>query len=355
MRPENSKYNTGRSMRIDEIPKEELEQAIKEWSHYQEPMERLLWKCIEEGVETTGCHPEARPYLEFKVNNSQEKIKQMLNAIQEFVGASVVLIPDGAPNLCGVTSEWDRPCFSIGCNVSKKEQVMEVLESLYTALSNNIKEKEKAFEQMLEFYDFFKEKESQLRFYMERPEQDLYDFSIRYANQYRENFEFYDRLFRKAGMELVDEEFRVWSILADNEESFTEKVKRAKQIIFEGYTLGIPQEITLGMPNANIARIKRRQFGDTPEGKTRFAKWFEEFRSILWESINDRISYDQVEKFKMASMETSTLEQSIQDRTAYSETFASGLTQATDMVRETINSQKEAEQEIQGEDRDEKR
>ena len=33
MRPENSKYKTVRTMRIDEIPKEELEQVIKERSH----------------------------------------------------------------------------------------------------------------------------------------------------------------------------------------------------------------------------------------------------------------------------------------------------------------------------------
>lgn len=355
MRPENSKYNTGRSMRIDEIPKEELEQAIKEWSHYQEPMERLLWKCIEEGVETTGCHPEAKPYIELKVNNSPEKIKQMLNAIQEFVSASVMIIPAGAPNLCGVTSDWDRPILCIGCGVTSKERVYEVLDSLYVALSNTAKRKERVFEQMIEFHDFFKDKECQLNFYMQRPEIDLYDFSITYTNYYQENLEFYDRLFKKAGMELTDEERPTWSIIEQDEESFAKKVEKAKQVIFEGYTLGLPQTITIGTPNVIAAHIKRRQFGDTPEGKEKFDRWFEEFRALLWKQINDEISYEEVEKFKIASQETSILEQSIQDRTAYSETFASGLIQATNMVREAINSQKDTEQAIQGEDKDEKK
>lgn len=354
MRPENSKYNTGRSMRIDEIPKEELEQAIKEWSHYDEYMEKLLWKCIEEGVETSGCHPEANPYIDFKVNDSQEKIRRMLNAIQEFVGARVV-ITDGASNLCGVTSDWDRIKLAIGCNVTEKERIDEVLESLYKAISNNSKRNEKAFEQMLEFYEFFKSKESQLIFYMERPEMDLYDFSIRYQNYYQENLEFYDRLFKKAGMELTNEEIPTWSIIEKDEEIFAKKVEKAKQIIFEEYTLGLPQTITIGTPNVIAARIKRREFGDTPEGKEKFDRWFEEFRALLWKQINNEISYEEVEKFKIASQETSILEQSIQDRTAYSETFASGLTQATNMVRETINSQKDKEQAIQGEDKDEKR
>lgn len=290
-----SKYNNMRGISFSELREDEIEQAIREWSQGNIHMEKLLWACREHGVETMGCHPLGMPYLELAVNNSHDKIRRMLNAAQSVPYSSVLVMPDGGNPTSGEKT-WYRPNLTITFDTTSRRKVNKSLDKLYEAIV--LEEEQEGtengiFMHMLDFHDFFAERESGLNLYMLNNKSGIYQFSIISRGNGTDSTYFAD-LFRRAGMRL-DRELRGtgWSVTDIDEKRFGERVKKAKTTITEEYSLGIPKEIKPNMDLTIVARIMRRQFGDTLEGRERFSQWLQDLgkRMRLW--IMKKITYEE--------------------------------------------------------------
>lgn len=290
-----SKYNHMKGISFSELAEDEIEQAIWEWSQGNMHMERLLWACREHEIETMGCHPLGMPYLELAVNNSHDKIRRMLNAAQSIPYSSVVVMPDGGNPISGEKT-WHRPALTITFNTTSRRKVNKSLDKLYEAIALG-EEQEKTetgiFTHMLDFYDFFAERESGLHLYMINNESGIFQFSIISKGNGTDST-YFANLFRRARMRLDTElSDSGWSITDIDEKRFSERVKKAKTTIIEEYSLDLPQEIKPNMSLPIVARIMRRQFGDTPEGREKFSQWLQDLEERMYLWGKKQITYEE--------------------------------------------------------------
>jgi hypothetical protein len=267
-----------KSIPISSIKKEEMAKAIKEWAEGSAHMEQLLWACFNNGVETNGCHAGADPYLGIKVNDSKDKIKKMICSIQEIDGVQVLIMPDGGNPYGG--SDFYKPILTLSCFTPYEKSANDFFDKMKESLTNEkTKEiyEEGLFDSMLDFYDFFAFKESGLVF-RSRYESGKYIFAID-SNHSEKNFDYFKKLFEKAGLQKMKKEpeyMNFWDISATTAEEFREKMKVCKDVIINEWSLDLPNEITEDMSFNEKARIKRREFGDSPEGKKNFESWLKD-------------------------------------------------------------------------------
>lgn len=296
-----SKYNNGKSISFSELKEDEIEQAIREWSQGNVHMEKLLWACRDNGIETLGCHPLKHPYLELTMGNSHKAISKMLYVAQNILGSQILIYPDGGNPLSGEKT-WYIPRITIGFDTSEMKEVNETLDKLYEAivLDDKLEMQEgRTFANMLDFYDFFAEKESGISYLtMRHDKSGLYQFLISY-----EESAYCKSIFRKAGMKLNKNKWGYldWVIEDRDEIKFDEKVRKAKTTIMNEYPLGLTQEIK---PNMNLTiqvRIIRRQFGNAPEGKQKFSEWLNNTLELY---LDGKITYEECFSLKEAPDKT---------------------------------------------------
>lgn len=307
-----SKYNNIKSIPVSSIPKNEIKQAIKEWAEGNSHLENLLWACLNNNIETTGCHVGKNSYLGIIVNDSHDKVKKMLHKAQEFDRATVQVSPDGGNPKSG--SDWYKPNLTFSFPVTNEKFANNIFDSMSESLtdeSTKYKTKDKAFEHILDFYDFFTGKESNCDF---RISHDLgqYTFSIDSFKE-EKNLDYFASLFEKSGLnrmkkDPIDSPVDSWTINASTPEEFNEKMIKCKDIIMREWSLELPCEITKGMSFNTKAHIKKREFGETPEGIQQFEKWLQEendriekliqqstkcnFMASLKDQVNDNPTYN---------------------------------------------------------------
>lgn len=267
-----SKYNNMKSIPISSLSKEELKQAVNEWAEGNSHMEKLLWSCMDNGIETCGSHAEGAPYIEFRVNNAHEKLKNMMNSVQTVDGVQILVLSDGENLFSGL--EFYKPSISIGfLKTYSKEEVGKVLDMLTDSLKDL--PKESVFDGMLDFYDFFAEKGTGVNI---RAGYEDGQYSLSLESTIKRNFSECNRVFQKAGLELKKDDnipIDIWTFIESSPEEFKSKMKSCLNVIKQELSLEVPNEITDDMQDNEQARIKRRMLGDTPEGKAEFARWLE--------------------------------------------------------------------------------
>lgn len=273
-----SKYNRMASIPISSLSEQELPIAIREWAEGNVHMESLLWACYKNGIETDGCHADEYPYISFHLNSKNEEVLKLLNVAQSIKGASFLVMPDGGNPLSG--PDWNRPNLSIWFEAQKKIEVDSILEKLTLALTSKEEElntDNDFFAQLLDLAHFFANKESGLDFCALHNQDDSYSFIMRAE---KPNFEYYNSLLQNAGLQLEEtpEDWwcNEWSMEGDEVEALSQKIRVCIANVMQNYSLEKPTEILEEMSFNTIARIKKREFGDSLEGKQKFAEWIQE-------------------------------------------------------------------------------
>lgn len=272
-----SKYNRMASIPISSLSEQELPIAIKEWAEDNVYMESLLWACYNNGVETDGCHADAFPYIGFHLDSKKEGVLKLLNASQNIKGTSFLVMPDGGNPLSG--PDWNRPILTLCFDAQEKREIDSILEKLTLSLTSNQENlnTDDLFAQLLEIAHFFANKESGLDFCALHNQDDSYSFITRAEKL---NFEYYNSLLQNAGLQLVEtpEDWwcNEWSIEGNDAQSLLSKVKTGIASIMQNYSLEKPTEISEEMSFNAMARIKKREFGDSLEGQQKFKKWARE-------------------------------------------------------------------------------
>lgn len=272
-----SKYNRMASIPISSLSEQELPIAIREWAEGNVYMENLLWACYNNGVETDGCHADAFPYISFYLDSKKEEILKLLSATQNIKGASFFVMPDGGNPLSG--PDWNRPVLSLWFEAQEKREIDSILKKLTLALTSNQEELDthNFFAQLLDLAHFFANKESGLDFCAFHNQDDSYSFIMRAE---KPNFEYYNSLLQNAGLQLVEtpEDWwcNEWSMESNEAQALSQRIKPCITSIMQNYSLEKPTSISEKMSFNAIARIKKREFGDSLEGQQKFAKWLQE-------------------------------------------------------------------------------
>jgi len=269
-----------KSIAFSSIPQNEKEQAVKEWAEGNSHMEKWLWTCINNGIETTGCHADGtHPYLDIRVNNLHDKVRKMLHVAQEIEGTQILVNPDGG-NPFG-DPNWDKPDLSFGFfSVTDEKSANDIFDKMSESLTTEntkYKPENEVFAHMLDFYDFFAGKESELDFRMKYIS-GQYNFSIE-PYKSNKNLAYITNLLEKAGLKRMEERADIpieeYKIVASTLEEFNDKMIKCKNIVMSEWSLEPPHEIKEGMMFNTIARIKKREFGDTQQGQEQFEEWLQ--------------------------------------------------------------------------------
>ena len=272
-----SKYNRMASIPISSLSEQELPIAIREWAEGNMHMESLLWACYDNGVETDGCHADAFPYISFHLDSKKEGILKLLSAAENIKGTSFLVMPDGGNPLSG--PDWNRPILTLRFEAQEKRETDFILKKLTLALTSNQEElnTDNLFAQLLELAHFFANKESGLDFCAFHNQDNSYSFITRAEKL---NFEYYNSLLQNAGLQLVETPEDWWCngcSMQDNEaQALLQKSKTCIANIMQNYSLEKPTEILEEMSFNTMARVKKREFGDSLEGQQKFAKWAQE-------------------------------------------------------------------------------
>ena len=276
-----SKYNNMKSIMIDKLSEKELNIAIKEWAENDNSLEKLLWSCYNNGVQTSGCHVGAYSYLSIHVNDSKKEVIKLLDAFQKIKGTKIVIMPDGGNPFSG--EDWYEPGLTFCFQKLYKKETDEILDSLTDTL-NNKKErviKENFFSKMLELYNFFAYKESGLSFTGYYTEEQNYKFIINLWSK-KNKFDYFNNLLSKSGLihesNTENKPFESWSIETNKLEEIIDKTKYCINYIINNYNLELPNSINELTNFHEIALFKKREFGDSLEGKEQFNQWLENER-----------------------------------------------------------------------------
>ena len=256
-----SKYNNIMSIPIDEIPKEELPQAIKEWAEGDEAMENLLWAFYHNGIKTTDSHAGAYPYIGFEYDkDKKQKLAAILSTSLLEKGSQISARPDGGSPFSGPT--WYKPELGVSFDAKYKDEADKIFEALQNTIENN-NEQNTELQSFLELYEFLIGKYVNLSLKIEHKKDDTYNFTINrtiYEKDYQ-MFQELNSLLTEAGLELQEygelKDYKLWITSADNIEELNEKINKISEHIINNFAIEKPKSIEETSSYITKAHIKR--------------------------------------------------------------------------------------------------
>lgn len=282
-----SKYNHIHSIPIESIPKEEIAIAINEWAEGDEAMERLLWACYENGVKTDGCHTGMCPYLGLKYTGSNDKVIKLLAACINLEESQIFISPDGGNPISG--EDWYITNIGIGFETESIEKSGKNLDTLSSALNNDTSLKEKELVSLLlKLSDFLVDKESALKLRFNYSE-NKYSFSIECTPVNEEVSIYFDKLFKEANFfeaenPVKESKRRFWKIESDNLDDMINKLRKSINYIINNYSLEPPTREEDITDLHQLARFKRKEFGNDVDSYERFVAWYEQKQEEMFSS-----------------------------------------------------------------------
>ena len=250
-------------------------------------MERLLWACYENGVKTDGCHTGMCPYLGLKYTGSNDKVIKLLAACINLEESQIFISPDGGNPISG--EDWYITNIGIGFETESIEKSGKNLDTLSSALNNDTSLKEKELVSLLlKLSDFLVDKESALKLRFNYSE-NKYSFSIECTPVNEEVSIYFDKLFKEANFfeaenPVKESKRRFWKIESDNLDDMINKLRESINYIINNYSLEPPTREEDITDLHQLARFKRKEFGNDVDSYERFVAWYEQKQEEMFSS-----------------------------------------------------------------------
>lgn len=271
-----SKYNRIQSIPVSSIPKEEMAQAIKEWAEGDEAMERLLWACYNNGLITNGCHAGAFPYISFNPQKDGKELLSLFEVTQNEDDFQILITIDGGNPFSG--PEWYLP----NINFSNSTEYKDEADIYFDKLTQAIENKKEGTHPMIELFEFFKEKETALLLRLRKKSGENLKFTIETRPIIDDRYEYYNKVFTKAGLVEVkhnsgDEKRHAWKIEDKEVDSILGKISKATRIIENEFMLDEELEEENILSFINLAKFKKKNLTEEE-----FDEWLAEKREKLF-------------------------------------------------------------------------
>ena len=256
----------------EEIKQAEIEDVIKIWAEGSSSLEQLLLTCYQKKIETCGCHFGRNSYLDIHLNDKHSQIAPMLTATARQKNTILTILPDGGNPFSG--PDWYRPSIGFWYQADNKEQANNMFDFWTEQLKQGDVDPPDSFgNTFLAYHDFFTGKESgtRLRYLHTEGESprlvlDVYDTG--------NNMPLLPNLYEKAGytlnQDLSSDFHHTFELSAETPELLAKKMKSSLEVIQKEWSFEPPQEEKEGMELFILAHIKKRELGDSEEGKKAF-------------------------------------------------------------------------------------
>ncbi len=269
-----SKYNNIKSISIDSLTKEELKDAIKEWSENDEAMEKLLWALYNNGIKTNGCHAGMNPYIGIDYNKKNNDINvKLMNSMLNIKGSQLLIIPEGKNPLSG--PDWYKPSITLGSDASYKDVADEQFESIIRTINNENKVQTLIdTSPILDLLDFFIEKYTTIIFRIKHNNDDSFIFSIEgIVKEESELYKYFNTCLKKLNFTLIIPKIghrKYWEYITKDSKEMNKILKDASTLLINNYSLKIPTSVDETDLFSVKAHIMRKKLSEEE-----FQKWVE--------------------------------------------------------------------------------
>ena len=263
-----SKWNRRDSILVNRLTDEERREAFHEWSEGCEELEKFLWNCFENGVETSGCCKtgcgSGSPYVDFRIETSKPELLKRFLSVAEQADSSQTLIMLSARNVfCG--PNWYCERLLVDAQMSAEE----FFEKLNIAFSENSQESG-CYHRILEFYDFFKGKGSDPLFRFRKEGNDGYCFTIE-IDKVHSSAEYFKKLYYSTELKNLfharqTEEDLYCEYNCATAEEMNQVIDKTLAILKDEWNWVAPIECTQDMELLEKALIMRQRFGNSRKG-----------------------------------------------------------------------------------------
>lgn len=300
-----SKYNNIKSISIESIPEEEMGIAIKEWAEGDKAMEKLLWACYKKGIKTSGCHAGGNPYIDFKYQNSIERLIPLFEVAQEELGSQILIMLDGGNPFSG--PEWNLATIGIAKFTMYQDEADPFFDKLTDSLEKDSNNKEHP---MLKLLEFLREKETSLVLRYRHMKEDSYAFYIESKKITNDRYQYYNDIFLNAGLieeqkaEGIDSSRHGWKIEMDNFQNFITKLSNITEYIINEYSYEAPKTEDEIVDFLSLARYKKKNLSEEE-----FAEWLNN-EKIRMEMEYEKVRKEELKKNELNKMINDNEEQS---------------------------------------------
>ncbi len=269
------RYNNGSSIPLEEV--DDIEEAIEHWAEGSTSLKKLLETCIlKEGIETNGCHYGINPYLDFSVNDKHDIVAPLLTASAPNKKTQFLIMPDGGNPFSGAL--WYKPSLSLNLLTDSKEETNDMFDFWRDTIERHHIDSPLSFgNTLLAYYDFFAGKESRTLLRYRNPENEDPCFRLELTGKNPDSS--LSPLYQQAGFSLNEEysreDFQVFEISAKTPELLAQKMHSSLEVIQKGWSLELPTEEKEDMSIHERALFKKREWGDSEEGKALFNEWLQ--------------------------------------------------------------------------------
>lgn len=292
-----SKYNHMQSIPVDSVPKDEINQAIKEWAEGDIALEKLLFACYQKGIKTSGCHAGSYPYIDFSYPNNLDKLTSILDTTQKTIGSQIYIMIDGGNPFAG--EEWYKSVINVGLDTKYKEETDIYFDNLNKSLEKDINIEKHP---LLDLLNFFHDKETGLSLRFKHKEDNSYVFDIEGLIISNERYKYYNDVFTKSGLiDIVNEQNNKrheWKIESNNLEDILAKMNNVNNIIMSEYALE-PETDETKIDNLTLlARLKKKNLNENEfnewliDEKKKSILELEKIKKNLLKNKNDEITAD---------------------------------------------------------------
>ena len=329
------KYNTGKSLDIEQFSEEELREVIKDWSQGYESMEEFLWTCYNNGIKTFGSNMGSLTYVDFCMDNTDiELLKRILetSASKENI---TIIFQNGSNNPIG-SDNLERETVSIWRECKNPNDSNMFIRDLTSEIKeDNQNNDTRVIDELFSFHNFFVDNKSDINI-IRMDYDENYSFRIQ-PSYYLYTSGILDDLISSAGLQ--KDGFRCWYLTASSLDELTEKIKECREKFIEANSpeLQFPKKIKRGMNFYTIYQMKKREYGETVEGKRRLEEWLNEAKK-LWdygrglEEFNEWLYQDE---------EQTALANSIDSMNAYSGVTNSQVYNAGTQIQRSKSEERE--------------
>ena len=283
------KYNNRKAIPVESLKKEELKEAVHEWAEGSEGLEKLIWSCINLEMETSGSNYKTRgSYLEMWTDKYTEEKKELLYRLLytniKYPDSDLALAPDGGNPYSG--PNWSRPYITFGFNTNSLEESNERFEELDASLSSkdSIPEAYRLlFDELMQIQEFLTGKESRLNVSFAHTQNDVYELNMEIRKR-DENKNRKEEIINKTGIKFEKQEtdapYDSYVLRGKRVADLLENIIKLRETISTEWDIELRNEISPTDSFFDRVLIKKRQFGDSEEGRKKLNLWLQSFLEV---------------------------------------------------------------------------
>ena len=242
-------------------------------------LHKLSLKCFCEDLRINNASTFMPPYVEFFIDQDTEytKLAYIIQAIKLMKNFKVVAIPDGG--FIYKNFEWYTPLLSFHLTTPNDKDIIPFFDAMFDSLcSSSTKKLDDVATTFLKICDAFKEKETGIIFRMQRNNEKFTFYAEIEKNE--PNYEHLVSVLKAGSLSLnekISTDFTdVYYMSSSTFSIFSFRLKELLESLESNLNIILSNSEYENMNFYHLVRMKRREFGESPDGTKKIQEFIEE-------------------------------------------------------------------------------